>query len=444
MKYLFSIFFSFMRFLFVLAILGIAVPASAKIYLDINAPTFRRLPLAIQVLKNLAPGSEDLPLGKELHEALSDDLEFSGLFQVLDPVSFIEDPVRSEIDPEKIRFDDWRVVGADALIKGTYLRDGDEVKVEFYLYDIYLQKRIAGKRYYGKVKDLRKMAHRFANEAVRQITGERGVFDTRIVYLAASDDTREVHIMDYDGHNDQVLLRESTILISPRWSSDGEKVVFTSYREGNPNLYQMTIRSGEVRKISGEPGINIGGAYSPGGGRLAYVMSKDGNPEIYILGKYSKTPKRLTNNWATDVAPQWSPDGKKMIFMSDRAGSPQIYLMDYDGKNPFRLTYRGKYNANPDWSPRGDRIAFASMVSGHFQIATIKPDKSGMVLLTANAGDNEFPSWSPDGRFLCFSSTMDGKSDIYIVNANGTHLRRVTSGAARNSAPDWSPRFIPE
>ncbi|NOY53941.1 MAG: Tol-Pal system beta propeller repeat protein TolB [Deltaproteobacteria bacterium] len=433
-----------MRAFFMILLLVMSVPASAKIYLDINAPTFRRLPVAIQVFKNLSPGSDDLPLGKELHQTLSDDLEFSGLFQVLDPVSFIEDPAHSEIDPRKIRFEDWRVVGADALIEGTYQREGDRVKVEFYLYDVYLRKRILGKRYYGEVKDLRKMAHRFANAALRQITGERGVFDTRIVYLAALGKTREIHIMDYDGHNDQVLLKESCIIISPRWSSDGEKVVFTSYRDGNPDLYQITLRSGEVRKISGKPGINTGGAYSPGGGRLAYVMSKDGNSEIYTLGKYSRKPKRLTNNWAIDVAPRWSPDGKKIIFMSDRAGSPQVYLMDSDGKHPFRLTYRGKYNADPVWSPRGDRIAFASMVNGRFQIATIKPDKSGMVLITANAGNNEFPSWSPDGRFLCFSSTMDGKSDIYIMNADGTHLRRVTSGAARNSAPDWSPRFVPE
>jgi TolB protein len=418
--------------------------ASAKIYLDINAPSFKRLPLAIQVFKNTARGMGEIPAGKELHETLSDDLEFSGLFQVLDPVSFIEDPAHSDVDPAKIHFEDWRVVGADALIKGTYLLEGERLKAEFYLYDIYLQRLIVGKRYYGKVEDLRMMAHRFANEVVRQITGEAGVFDTRIVYLATSGDTRELHIVDYDGHNDHLLLREESILLTPRWSSDGEKIVFTSYRDGKPDLYQISVRSGEVQKISGQPGINLGGSYSPGGGRLAYVMSKDGNPEVYSLGKYSRKPRRLTDNYATDVSPDWSPNGKQIAFVSDRAGGPQIYIMDADGDNPTRLTYQGKYNASPAWSPRGDRIAFASMVNGHFQIATIKPDKSGMVILTANNGDNEFPSWSPDGRFLCFSSTMDGQSEIYIMNANGTHVRRITTGSARNSAPDWSPRYVPE
>jgi TolB protein len=414
----------------------------AKIYLDFSAPTIRKLPVAIQTFMNLNPVPEDAAIGKELHETISDDLAFSGLFDILDPISFIEDPETSETEPAKIHFPDWTAVGADILIKGVYSRNNDQLKIEFHLYDVITQKEVIGKRYYGKIKDIRKIAHKFANEMVKQITGEEGVFDTRIVYLSSSNGMNEIHIMDYDGHNDQLLLQEKPIIISPRWSTDGEKILFTSYREGNPDLFQITIRTGSIQKISGEPGINTGGCYSPGGGRLAYVMSKDGNPEIYVLDKYSRRPKRLTENWATDVSPVWSPDGKEVSFMSDRAGSPQVYVMDYKGKNPRRITFQGKYNATPAWSPRGDRIAFSSMVDGHFQIATVKPDGSQMHIVTANAGNNEYPFWSPGGRFLCFSSTMDGKSDIYIMNANGANLRRVTSNSARNTAPNWSPSIF--
>jgi TolB protein len=414
----------------------------AKIYLDINAPSIQKLPLAIQSFRDLAPEAGDPSVGKEIQETLEGDLAFSGLFDVLDPVIFIEDPATSKTDVQNIHFPDWRAIGADALIKGTYTTMGEKLKVEFFLYDVFREKQLVGKRYHGMAGDLRKMAHKFANEVVKQITGEEGVFDTRVVYLASSREYKEIHVMDYDGHNDKVLFKDEAIIVSPKWSSDGEKIVFTSYRENNPDLYQIVVRTGSLQKISGQPGINTGGAYSPGGGRLAYVMSKDGNPEIYILDKYARSPKRLTKNWATDVSPVWSPDGEKIAYMSDQAGSPQVYVMNDDGKKPYRLTFQGKYNATPAWSPRGDRIAFATQVNGHFQVATIKPNKTEMVILTANSGNNESPSWSPDGRFLCFSSTMNGKSDIFIMNANGANLKQVTSSGLANSAPNWSTRVI--
>ncbi len=425
-----------------LLLAGLSGVCEAKIYLDFSDPGFEKLSVAIQVFKNLRPERGGAEIGREMHETVSSDLGFSGLFQLLDPVSFIEDPLLSQTDPAKILFQDWRVVGADALIKGAWALNGDQLQAEFYLYDVYQQKQILGKRYYGGMGDVRKMAHKFANEVIREITGEAGVFDSRIVYLSVTPAVRQIHVMDYDGHNDRVVYEEEGIVMSPKWAPDGEKIVFTSYRDDNPDLYQITLRTGSVLKISGESGINTGGAYSPGGGRLAYVMSKDGNPEIYILDKYGKKPRRVTNNWATDVSPAWSSDGEKIAFMSDRAGNPHIYVMERDGDSPYRLTFQGSYNATPAWSPRGDRIALATMNSGHFQIATIKPDKSEFRIVTGNAGDNETPAWSPDGHFLCFSSTMNGKADIYIMNANGTNLRRITSKGARNLAPHWSPRLV--
>ena len=418
--------------------------ATAKIYLDINAPVIQKLPLAVQPFRSLPDGVPDQAVARELHGTLNADLEFSGLFDLLDPVSFIEDPAKSQTDPGKILFEDWRAIGAEVLVKGTYSKNGDQLQVEFYLYDVFRQKQVVGKRFHGSVADVRQMAHKFANEAVKQITGELGVFDTRIAYLAKSKEHNEIHVMDYDGHNDRVLFQDTSIIIAPKWSADGEKIVFTSYREGNPDLYQIVVRSGTLQKISGEPGINTGGVYSPGGGRLAFVMSKDGNPEIYVLDKYGRRPKRLTDNWATDVSPSWSPDGKKIVYMSDQAGTPQLYIMSENGRQPYRLTFQGKYNATPAWSPRGDRIAFASQTNGHFQIATIKPDKSEMVIVTDNGGNNEFPSWSPDGRFLCFSSTVGGKSDVYIMNANGGNLRKITSSPMMNLAPSWSSRVVYE
>ena len=416
--------------------------AAAKIYLDINAPAIRPLPLAVQTFRSTDPAAADPAAARELHDTLSDDLAFSGFFDLLDPVTFVEPPEAASIHAAAIHFEDWRAVGAEALIQGVYTRQGRRLRAEFHLFDVIQQKRIVAQRYYGALSELRSMAHKFANRVVREITGEAGVFDTWIAYVRRAGTAYEIHVADYDGHNDRVLLSEPAIVMAPHWSPDAEKIVFTSYRAGNPDLYQIVLRTGEVQKVSAQPGINTGGVYSPGGGRLAYVLSRDGNPEIYVLDKYSRRPRRLTRDWATDVHPSWSPDGKRIAFMSDRGGSPQIYVLDTRTGETTRLTFRGSYNAAPAWSPRGDRIAFASMVDGRFQIATIRPDGTDMVLLTANRGNNEDPSWSPDGRFLCFSSTMDGTSQIYIMNANGANLRKVTSGSGRKTSPDWSPRLF--
>lgn len=415
--------------------------AQPKIYIDITSPTFRRLPLAIAEFKNLGLGYDAKGLAKKMPEVLSRDLEMSGLFQILDPVLFLEDPRRAGITKEEIDFRDWSAIGAEALVKaGLYIRD-EELKVEFRLFDVFRQSQITGVRYTGVVDDWRRMAHRIANEIIARFTGEEGVFDTRIAFVARQGPAREIYIMDYDGFSLRPLTRNGSINVSPSWWGNGDRVLFTSYMRGNPDLYLASLDGASQVRLSGWPGLNLGAQWSAAAKKIALVLTKDGNSEIYTMNQDGTSLVRLTNHWAIDVSPSWSPDGKEIAFVSDRSGSPQIYIMKSDGTGLRRLTFEGRYNASPAWSPRGDKIAFPGMVEGRFNLFTINPDGSGLARLTSGANDDQGPSFSPDGRFIVYSSKKGDKSSLYIVHASGGAPRRIEINVADASRPVWSPRL---
>lgn len=411
----------------------------AKVYIDINAPGGKRLPIAIPDIKNLGGLSAESETGGLLRDVLIHDLEFSGLFDILDKKTYIEDPNKKQDD---IDFKDWRIIGADFLIRGVLISEEENLTVELKLFDAVQAKMLAGRRYIGKKNNVRTIAHKFANEVIEAVTGEKGVFDTRILFVSNSSGSKEVYLSDYDGYNLRQVTRNGSINISPQWSPDGTRVLYTSYKEGQPYLYMLELATGKETRLSNYPGINIGARWSPSGKEIAITLSKDGNPELYILELDGMRFKRLTNNWAIDVSPSWSPDGKRLAFVSDMGGNPHIYMINFDGTGFARLTYDGKYNAAPAWSPKGDRIVFARQSNGRFDIWSMNIDGTGQIQLTSNSGDNENPSWSPDGRYIVFSSTRGGSSHIYIMGSNGERQQRinidgVTKG--KQTAPAWSP-----
>lgn len=411
----------------------------AKVYIDINAPGGKRLPIAITDIKILGGLSAESETGGLLREVLIQDIEFSALFDILDKKIYIEDPNKRDDD---IDFKDWRIVGADFLIKGVLIAEEEKLTVELKLFDAIQAKMLAGRRYIGKKSNVRTIAHKFANEVIEAVTGEKGIFNTRILFASNSSGSKEVYLADYDGYNLRQITRNGSINISPQWSPDGTKVLYTSYKEGQPYLYMLELATGKETRLSNYPGINIGARWSPSGKEIALTLSKDGNPELYILELDGMRLKRLTNNWAIDVSPSWSPDGKRLVFVSDMGGNPHIYMINSDGTGLVRLTYDGKYNASPAWSPKGDKIVFARQSEGRFDIWSMNVDGTGQIKLTSNSGDNENPSWSPDGRYIVFSSTREGNSDIYIMQNNGEWQRRIKIDAkakGKQTAPSWSP-----
>lgn len=412
-----------------------------KVYLDIDSPAFQQFAIAIPDFNTLSEGREQT--GKPaawFSDTLSWYLRITGFFNVIDKKAYLVDPARKDAAPETIRFADWMAIGAEYLVKGGVRYAGNGLSMECGLYDVVKGELILGKKYAGTDEDRKKMIRKFAGEALFALTGEGGIFATRIAFVMKKGRTSDIYTVGFDG-NDLVKETESkTIHMSPRWSPDGRHLSFTSYKEGTPDFYVKDMLNLSTAKIFDFQGINLPGGWSPDGKKVLLTLSKDGNEEIYALDFINKLLQRLTNNFAIDISPVWSPDGGKIAFVSNRAGSPQIYLMDADGSNVKRLTYEGNYNTSPAWSPKGDKIAYEGMIEGRFQIFLIGTDGASPQQLTFDAADSESPSWSPDGRYLAFSRNKNGKKKIYIMNANGSNVRVLYEGGGDCGSPSWSPR----
>jgi TolB protein len=413
-----------------------------KVYIDITSPSFRKLPIAISPFKFPSAVTEDMKLGERATDILTNDLNLTGFFALIEPKALGEKEgqgTRGKI-PETEDFQSWMNLGAEALIVGEVTYKDRSLTLEARLFDVVKKEMIIGKRYLGEITDLSRMVHRFADEVVLALTGELGFFQTKIVYVSKTSGNKELYLMDFDGRNATPLTRHQSICLSPRFSPDGTKIAFTSYKSGGPDLYIKNLRQGEERRVANYPGLNITPAWSPDGQRIALTLSKDGNSEIYTIRPDGSGLVRLTNHPAIDVSPTWSPDGRKIAFVSDRGGTPQIYVMDADGQNGQRLTFQGPYNTHPSWSPRGDRIAFDAAAGGGYNICTIRPDGSNFRVLTDNLGRCENPSWSPDGRHLVFSGNRYGGPHIFLIDAEGTQIKRLTFQNGGDTNPYWSPR----
>ena len=413
---------------------------SAIVYLDINAPEARRLPVAVQSPVPLE-GSEPIPLiAREVREVIAGDLDFSGVFRVLDPVLYMEDLGTAGITADTFLFDDWELINAEALVKvGYLLRPDGDVELEFHLFDVFQRKEVTAKRWKGSPAQLRNMAHMFSNEIMRQVTGEEGVFVTRILFVQATDKSKEIYAMDYDGANVKRITRNGSINLSPEWWPDDNGLVYTSYKHGEPDLFSLALRGGEERIADGI-GVEVGADFSPDGRQLAFMKNVEGNPDIYITDTRGKGLTRITWLKSVEASPTWSPDGKRMAFVSDRYGSPQIFVMNVDGSGVQRVTLEGSYNSSPAWSPSGDLIAYTNRVGGSFGVALVDPETLQSRQLVGEAGNNEDPSWSPDGRYICFSSDRTGTYQIYIVDKDGRKEWRFTSGSGEKNQPAWSSK----
>jgi TolB protein len=430
-------------FLYLFASLLIPARAEAKVYIDIDAPSGQRLPIAIQEFSIQDTKETNINTAvfarSEVIETLKGDLVFSGLFSIIAKEAHIENPEESGISRIETDFSSWRVIGADALIKGKIKVVGESLSVEMRLFDTVKETTITGTRYIGKIINPRVIAHRFADEIIKELTGEPGIFATRFLFVAERTGNKEVYMCDYDGKNIKQLTHNNSINLSPRWSPNGRRVMFTSYKLGSPVLYERTISSGRERAISKSKGINIGGRWSPDGNKVALTLSIDRNPELYVLNMESKKKKRITRNHGIDVSPSWSPDGNELVYVSDIAGNPHIYVLTSRGGIPKRLTYKGKYNATPVWSPDGKRIVFSRMRDGKFNIWTMLKNGKDQRQLTFT-GNNESPSWSPDSRYIVFSSSKGEEApELYIMRFDGTGLRKIPIGLDNLRSPSWSP-----
>jgi TolB protein len=409
-----------------------------RVYIDITQPSFERIPIAIPDFKRQT--AEQSQLARDMGETLANDLDYSGVFRPLDPKGFLEDPQAVGLTAADIKFPDWRRLGADFLVRGAYQVQGSTLRIEGRLFDVVGSRMVFGKVYEGETRNWRLMVHRFADEILFALTGERGVFDTKIAYVQAQGKGKEIYVVDFDGNNPIQVTHDNNLDLSPAWNSNGTQLAYVSFKDGGAKIYSVNLMSGAQRLICGYPGLNIAPAWRPGGNELAVTLSKDGNPNIYLVSSSGDIVQKLVQGFSINVSPGWSPDGRRLAYVSDDTGNPQIYVLDVSSGQKRRITYSGNYNTAPSWSPKGDWIAFSSQIGGRHNIAIIRPDGGDMRQLTHGEGSNEDPTWSPDGRMLAFSSTRGGSSAIWVLQTNGTGVRRLTRNGGGQELPDWSPR----
>ncbi len=421
-----------------------APPAHAVVIGQIFGPGSQSFPIAVPPLKNLG-GDADGALGKQFARVLSRDLDLSGYFRLIDPRTFIEDPQSSGITATDIDFVGWGSIGAQELVKGGVTVEGDKVTIEARLFDVPARRDVpeVDRRVSGTRADVPRMAHRFADQLLEVLTGERGPFDTQIVLTSTRGGRgplKELYLWTFDRDDPTRLTNEQTLMVAPGWRPDGRAVLFTSWKEHYPRLFQFDMGTRRVSRLVPGNAVIQSGTWSPDGTRLLVAREDGGNTDIFLLDRSGAVIRQLTDHWAVDVSPVWAPDGQRLAFCSSRAGAPQIYVMNIDGSDLRRVSTLGSYNTSPAWSPKGDRIAYATRAGGGFQIVVVGVDGSGAKTVTSQ-GSNEDPSWAPDGRYLVFSTTRGGGRHLALTDRDGKVQRELTRGTADDTSPAWSARL---
>ncbi len=376
--------------------------------------------------------ASDTVILKNCAAILRNDIDFSPYFEIVLLDSFF----MRHMELQEMTLLGWGWMGSAYVIRLEAEFPSENLRLTYRLYSTSTQKEIRKQKFESNKLYYRDLIHEMANDIIKFLTGDDGIYRTKIAYIRQFNGAKELYISDYDGYNERQLTNNKSINLSPAFTPDGEFIYFTSYLDGYPKIYMLTLKNNNIDLIAGYPGINAAPAVSPDGKYVAAVLSKDGNSEIYLLDRKGKIVKRLTYSWAIESSPTWSPDGKEIAFTSDRTGSPQIYIMDAEGTNVRRLTYEGKYNDSPCWSPRGDRIIYISR-DRVFKIYSI--DVMGREYkVLAELGDNENPHFSPDGNHIIFSSTRMGPSELYLMDLFGRKQQRLTNKGGYSN-PIWSP-----
>jgi TolB protein len=412
-------------------------PANAALQVRVDQGVTEPIPLAI-------PDFVGAPQGRDIAQVVRADLERSGLFKALPPASYIEKISDINVPP---RFGDWRTIQAQGLVTGQTIAQPDgRLRVEFRLWDIFGESQMVGLQYATTPENWRRIAHLVSDAIYERITGEKGYFDTRVVFIAESgpklNRRKRLAVMDQDGANPVFLTQGDYLVLTPRFNPTAQMIAYMSYIQQKPRVYLFDLESGKQEVLGNFPNMTFSPRFSPDGKSVVMALENNGNSDIYLMDLATRTVKRLTNDPAIDTAPTFSPDGKQIAFESGRSGAQQIYVMNADGSNVHRISFGQGRNGTPVWSPRGDLIAFTK-ISDTFHVGVMRPDGSGERMLTSGWQD-EGPTWAPNGRVIMFTRTLEtrgnsnGGSQVWSIDITGRNERRVlTPGDA--SDPAWSP-----
>jgi len=393
------------------------------------------IPVALPDFQSNEKSAADEKTKTDIYQVLWNDLKYSRVFKLVpkEYYTYIQ-----KFDPKNIRFKDWTSIQANILIVGQIeVTSEDRVVFSMRVYDVRSEKFIFGRNFGGKKEFIRLIAHRAADEMMKYF-GEKPIFTTKIVFVSIRDGNNEIYMMDYDGKRPRRITFNEDIDVIPSWSADNEKILYTSYRKGNPDLYMFHLYTGKTELIS-TGRANYSADWSKENDKIVFTSTKSGNAEIYIKDPKTGKEKRLTFNRAIDTTPCWSPSGNEIVFTSQRSGTPQLYIMDAEGTNVRRITHDGTYHDSPAWSPDGTRIVYVSRIEGRFDVYIYNLKDNTIAKLTEKSGRNENPSWSPDGRHIVFASNRSGSYQLYSIDYDATNLRQLTS-RGENKMPKWQKR----
>ena len=413
----------------------LALPARAEVKLDIRKGSVEPMPIAVS---DLVSNDE---LGAQISAVITADLKRSGFFLPVDKAAFIQKITNPDAAP---RFEDWKAVNAQALVSGRVTKEADgRLRAEFRLWDVYGGTQLIGQQFYTRPENWRRVAHIIADAVYEKLTGEKGYFDTRIVFVHETGPknarVRQLAIMDQDGANVRILTKSKAIVLTPRFSPNQQEITYMSFEGDQPRVYLLQLETGQREVVGNFPGMTFSPRFSPDGSRVIMSLQEKGNANIFTMDLRSRTTTRLTSTAAIDTSPSYSPDGNRIVFESDRGGRQQLYVMNADGSGQTRISFGDGAYSTPVWSPKGDLIAFTKQSGGKFSIGVMRPDGSGERILTTGF-HNEGPTWAPNGRVIMFfrQNAGAGGPSLYSIDLSGYNEQRVPTPAF-SSDPAWSP-----
>lgn len=418
---------------------GLAAAQQGPLRIELDEGVIEPLPYALPTFVDEGAGS----LASQITKVIADDLSGTGLFREIPEGAHIQ---RFGSFDTPVSYADWQAINAQALIMGSVGMSGGKVVVKFRLFDVYGNTQLGdGQQLAASPQSWRRLAHKVADVIYARITGESGYFDSRVVFVSESGpkDKRQkrLAIMDYDGENVNYLTDSSTIVLAPRFSPQGDRILYTTFETGFPRIKMMSVGNAAGQLLPEVPGtMTFSPRFSPDGGSIVYSLEQNGNTDLYRMSVSGGNVERLTNSPAIETAPSYSPDGSQIVFESDRSGSQQIYVMSASGGEPVRISNGDGRYGTPVWSPRGDLIAYTKQSGGRFFIGVMRTDGSEERDLTASYLD-EGPTWAPNGRVLMFTRESPGAAGgakMYTVDITGRNLKAV-AGVGGASDPTWGP-----
>jgi len=405
--------------------------ARAALTIEIIGTGASQFPIAV------VPFRAEAGLAQALTPVVSADLARSGVFRMVDSGGLNPPPY----EPPDVNYANWRARGADAVVIGSVapLPDG-RYDVRFRLMDVAKQAQLAGFAYTADATQLRLTAHRIADVIYEVLTGDKGVFSTRIAYIVKKGKRYELQVADADGYGARTVLSSDDPIVSPSWSPDGMRLAYVSFEnKTKPVVYVQSLMTGQRQAVANYWGSNSAPTWSPDGRTLAVVLSKEGGSQIYFINTDGRgQPRRMTHSSAIDTEPNFSPDGELLLFTSDRGGSPQIYGMPAAGGDPRRLTFEGSYNVTPRFSPDGKSFTFIQRNGGRFNVAVQDMTTRQVQVLTDGVID-ESPSFAPNGRMILYATEVRGRGILSAVSSDGRVKQRLTEDAGDVREPAWGP-----